>query len=143
MQNCMCNWLGMMILLGASFNVLADEKDQGGKQVPKEFEREVTVKVKLNYLLYLPKDYEKGKDWPLVLFLHGAGETGTDIEKVKKHGPPKQIEAGKDFPCIVVSPQAQRFGWDPQMLNALLDDIITTHKVDKDRVYVTEIGRAQ
>jgi predicted peptidase len=119
----------------------ADDKESAGKQAEKHFEKEIKVKVELNYLLYLPKGYEKGdKEWPLLLFLHGGGETGTDIEKVKKHGPPKLIEAGKDLPFIVVSPQAHRFGWDPQALNALLDELTAKYKVDKDRVYVTGLS---
>jgi predicted peptidase len=120
----------------------ADDKAGGkvapGQQVEQKFEKEVKVTVQLNYLLYLPKGYEKGKKaWPLVLFLHGGGETGTDIEKVKKHGPPKLIAKGKDFPCIVVSPQTRRFGWEPQTLHALLDDVAARYRVDPDRVYVT------
>ena len=59
----------------------------------------------MKYLLYLPKDYDQKESWPLLLFLHGAGERGDNLELVKKHGPPKLIEAGKDFPFIVVSPQ--------------------------------------
>ena len=45
------------------------------------------------------------KKWPLMLFLHGSGERGTDLNKVKKHGPPKIVEQKPDFPFIVVSPQ--------------------------------------
>ncbi|WP_082842816.1 alpha/beta hydrolase-fold protein [Gemmata sp. SH-PL17] len=116
----------------------AGRDDKSDKLVPKKFEREVKIKVEMDYLLYLPKGYEKGdKDWPLVLFLHGGGETGTDLEKVKIHGPPKLVAAGKEFPFILVSPQTRRFGWDPDTLHALLDEITTKHKVDKDRIYVT------
>ena len=119
----------------------ADEKAEAGRQTSKRFEKEVTVKVALEYLLYLPKDYDKGEQkWPLLLFLHGAGETGTDIERVKIHGPPKLIAAGKEFPFIVVSPQASRRGWDPTALNALLDEVIANYHVDKDRVYVTGLS---
>ena len=80
-------------------------------QQEKEFEREVTIKVKIKYLLYLPPGYESDKkDWPLLMFLHGAGESGDNLAKVKLHGPPKLIENKKrDFPCIVVSPQSD--GW--------------------------------
>lgn len=119
----------------------ADDKDAAGKQEPKHFEKEITVKVKLNYLLYLPDEYGKGdKAWPLVLFLHGAGESGDDLEKVKKHGPPKLIAEGKKFPFIVVSPQSARGGWDPAMLNALLDDLMAHYKVDRERVYLTGLS---
>jgi len=110
------------------------------KQQEKQFEKEVTVKAKLAYLLYLPPDYDKAdKPFPLVLFLHGAGETGKDLKQVKKHGPPKLAET-KDFPCIIVSPQCPAFGWDVDLLNALLDDVIAKYKVDKDRVYLTGLS---
>ena len=63
--------------------------------------------VTLRYLLALPAEYEKKADakWPLVLFLHGSGERGDDIEKVKIHGPPKLAAAGQDLPYVLVSPQ--------------------------------------
>ena len=69
----------------------------------------------VNYLLYLPDGYHQDtvKKWPLLLFLHGSGEKGDDLAKVKKHGPPKLIEQGKKFPFIVISPQAanREQGW--------------------------------
>lgn len=94
------------------------------------------------YLLYLPQGYEAepGKNWPLLLFLHGSGEMGTDIEKVKKHGPPKLIAEGKQFPFIVVSPQASSRGWQPDVLKAMLQDIQKKHRVDKDRIYLTGLS---
>jgi predicted peptidase len=132
---------GLVVVLCTAVALTADDKEPPGKQVPKRFEKEVKIKVEMDYLLYLPKGYEKGdKEWPLVLFLHGAGETGTELEKVKAHGPPKLVAAGKEFPFILVSPQAQRFGWDPATLNSLLDEVTATYKVDKDRVYVTGLS---
>ena len=99
------------------------------------------VQVQLNYLLYLPAVYEEKESWPLLLFLHGAGERGNDIELVKVHGPPKLIAAGKDFPFIVVSPQCREGGWwEPVSLLALLDEMVLRHNVDKDRVYVTGLS---
>ena len=99
------------------------------------------VEVQMSYLLYLPKDYEKRETWPLVLFLHGAGERGQDLELVKRHGPPKLIAAGKEFPFIVVSPQCpKKRWWEPIELNALLDEVNRKHKVDRDRIYVTGLS---
>jgi predicted peptidase len=116
-----------------------DDKDSPGKQVAKQFDKDGSVK--LHYLLYLPTDYAKSdKSWPLVLFLHGAGETGSDLNKIKIHGPPKLIEQKKDFPFIVVSPQNPQRGWQAETLNGLLDDVIAKYKVDKDRVYVTGLS---
>ena len=65
-----------------------------------------TVSATYSYLEYLPKDYDAagGKKWPLILFLHGAGERGTDPAKVAVHGPPKLVAKGQDLPCVVISP---------------------------------------
>ena len=51
------------------------------------------------------KGYERKPSWPLVLFLHGAGERGDNLDLIKKHGLPRLIAEGKKFPFIVVSPQ--------------------------------------
>jgi len=97
--------------------------------------------VKLNYLLYLPKDYAEKPAWPLMLFLHGAGERGDNLEMVKMHGPPKLIAAGKQFPFIVVSPQCPKgLWWNPFELATLLDEICEKYKVDQDRIYGTGLS---
>jgi predicted peptidase len=100
-----------------------------------------TIKVTMKYLLYLPKDYEQKPSWPLMLFLHGSGEKGDDLNLVKKHGPPKLVEAGQQFPFIVVSPQcANGRSWEPYELTALLDEMVEKYKVDQDRIYVTGLS---
>jgi predicted peptidase len=112
-------------------------------QQPKEFEKEIKVKVKLHYLLFLPERYDKAdKRWPMILFLHGSGESGRDLNKVKIHGPPKIVETKKDFPFILVSPQCPNShrGWGPNALNALLADIVSHYKVDRERIYLTGLS---
>jgi len=53
------------------------------KKLSKKFVSDVTVNVSLDYNIYFPSDYHKTKDnYPLVLFLHGAGERGNDLNKV-------------------------------------------------------------
>jgi len=91
--------------------------------------------------LSLPADYEQQERWPLVLFLHGAGERGEDINLVKVHGPPKRVDQGDKFPFILVSPQCPKnHDWEPLVLTALLDDIESRYKVDQDRIYVTGLS---
>lgn len=95
----------------------------------------------INFLLYLPEGYEENEKWPLLFFLHGAGERGTDLNLVKKHGPPKLIEAGKEFPFLVVSPQCpQETRWAAEDLVALANHIIEIHNVDPDRFYITGLS---
>jgi predicted peptidase len=110
-----------------------------GHQTHRTLER--NVKVRLQYLLYLPEDYAKKDSWPLVLFLHGAGERGGDLELIKKHGPPKLIENGMSFPFVVVSPQCpEDKWWEPVALTALLDEIVEKYKIDQDRIYLTGLS---
>jgi predicted peptidase len=110
-------------------------------QQAKTFEKKIAVTAKLDYLLSLPADYGKSrKAWPLVLFLHGAGESGSDLAKVKAHGPPKLVETKGPFPFILVSPQSPGRGWNPDTLNALLDTLFKQYRVDKARVYLTGLS---
>ncbi|MDA8693304.1 dienelactone hydrolase family protein [Saprospiraceae bacterium] len=95
------------------------------------------------YLIYYPEGYteKKKEDFPLMIFLHGAGERGTDISKVKIHGPPMKIEAGETYPAIVVAPQCpEDIRWDTDRLEELLQDIIKTNRVDESRIYLTGLS---
>ncbi len=106
------------------------------------FDKKITKYVGSQYLLYLPKDYyESEMNWPLMLYLHGGGATGTDINRVKRNGPPKLIEEGKEYPFIVVSPQHKKnIRFSNDFLVALLDDIVANYRVDEDRIYVTGLS---
>ncbi|WP_304147353.1 prolyl oligopeptidase family serine peptidase [Ignavibacterium album] len=109
-----------------------------------KLDKEVKLKVELQYLIYLPKNYETSEErFPLLLFLHGAGERGNDIELVKRNGPPKLVEEGKEFPFIIVSPQCPegtRWNYQTLALTALLDEIESKYRVDKNRIYVTGLS---
>jgi predicted peptidase len=108
------------------------------------FEKTITKTLSCQYLLYLPEGYgEKQQHWPMILFLHGADERGSDLKKVKKHGPPKIVEKQRDFPFIVVSPQCPEGDWwteKVEVLINLVDDIATRYKVDKKRIYLTGLS---
>jgi predicted peptidase len=116
----------------------------GANQSERTLDKQITKDVRCQYLLYLPKDYGRTeKKWPLMLFLHGAGERGDNLDLVKKHGPPKLVERGKDFPFIIVSPQCPAGVWWPEKLDtlvALLDEITSKYAVDTGRVYLTGLS---
>ena len=102
---------------------------------------EVTVPVKMKYFVALPENYEKQKSCSLVLFLHGSGERGDDLEIVKTHGLPRLISEGKKFPFIMVAPQCPKgIWWQATELTALLNKIEKEYRVDKDRIYVTGLS---
>jgi dienelactone hydrolase len=107
------------------------------QQTAQKFVREV------GYLLSLPDHYndDTSAQWPLMLFLHGSGESGHDIDKVKLHGPPQLVDRGKKFPFILVSPQSDvPTGWDIDMLYKLLQDIKKKYRVNNNKVYVTGLS---
>lgn len=114
------------------------------RQQSERLNKVIKVKVDLQYLIYLPGDYyTSDKQFPLVLFLHGAGERGNDIELVKRHGPPKLVEEGKEFPFILVSPQCPpgtRWNYETLSVIALLDEIESNYRVDKNKIYVTGLS---
>jgi predicted peptidase len=112
-------------------------------QESRTFKAPITKTANLKYLLYLPGDYESRDKWPLIIFLHGYGERGDDLELVKKHGLAKLIEAGQDFPFIIASPQCpDTTVWPEQAdeLNGLIDSLIAEHNVDTSRVYLTGLS---
>ncbi|MBL7077453.1 MAG: alpha/beta hydrolase [Kiritimatiellae bacterium] len=116
-------------------------------QHSQSFTTEVTTKVTADYFLYLPTEYAASDDdWPLVLFLHGAGERGDDLNKVAVHGPPMRVRKGEgEFPFILVSPQCPERDWwtsplQVATLNALLDDVVATYRVDRQRIYLTGLS---
>ncbi len=127
----------ILILFGCS----TTQQKVGGKQTEQILQKEIITTVQVGYLLYLPENYNTSSKWPLLLFLHGSGERGEDIEKVKVHGPPKLIANGKSFPFIVVSPQCPEGQlWSITDLDALLNEISENYKVDPDRIYVTGLS---
>ena len=135
----------LTIILNGCSMMDSNAADSTTGQKSKSFEKSIEISTNIDYLLYLPKDISASdKQWPLVMFLHGVGERGSDLEKVKAHGLPKLADK-QDFPFIIVSPQCpDRIWWDHpvqiETLNALLDQIIASYPVDPDRVYLTGLS---
>lgn len=97
----------------------------------------------LPYLIYLPKDYSatNGQRWPLMLFLHGSGERGTDVQRAAIHGPLKLVRAGREFPFIVIAPQCpEKELWQNEPLMQLLDGVTDKYAVDTKRIYLTGLS---
>lgn len=114
-----------------------------GRQVAQSRPLATTVRTTLDYWLYLPTGYDDAppRRWPLLFFLHGSGERGSDLQRVKVNGPPKFIESRPDLPLILVSPQVPENGaWDPHLLHALLRQLQTEWRVDPARVYATGLS---
>ena len=112
-------------------------------QTAQKFSIERKQVLATDYLLFLPEGYgaDSIKRWPLILFLHGAGERGTNLSLVAKHGPPKIDTSEKNFPFIVVSPQCPDGQiWSNDLLLALLDELEAKYAVDPKRIYLTGLS---
>ena len=101
---------------------------------------------KIEYLLHLPTRYQANPDtrWPLMLFLHGAGERGSNVLSVAWNGPPKLVKEGHDLPLVIVSPQCPANQWWNDAKNALLlgllDEVEAQYRIDTNRVYLTGLS---
>jgi len=135
------------ILASSNLDAYGDEKPAAGRQVARSLVAKSDAKERLDYWLYLPKKYDDGKQaWPVILFLHGAGERGDDLQQVKKHGPPKTAGQQAELErFVIVSPQCpaeQR--WTDQRQLDLLDQLLTQLaeelRIDKQRIYLTGLS---
>ena len=102
------------------------------------------LKRSLEYYLSLPLQYDQIEDsWPLIMFLHGAGEWGNDLSLVKKHGIPRVVNEMEDFPFVTVSPQCPENDWwlnRLEDLKYLIDTIVEQYRIDESRIYLTGLS---
>ena len=109
----------------------------------KKFSFNITFQ--MEYLLFLPESYTQSTNqkFPLILFLHGAGERGSDLDSVKRHGIPKIVETNPDFPFIAVSPQCPEDSWwtsELHTINGLIEEVVEKYQVDTSRIYLTGLS---
>jgi predicted peptidase len=99
----------------------------------------------IRYRLMAPARPEPGRVYPLVLFLHGAGERGQD-NRQQLQGLPEQMSGQlwkSRFPCYFLAPQCpEGTSWGQQMteLESMLQHVVETHPIDKRRIYLTGLS---
>lgn len=98
----------------------------------------------LNYIVNLPNNYEeKTKQlFPVILFLHGIGERGNDINVVKKYGIHRYLDV-IDIPFIIISPQCHSNNfWETHFndIELLLQNIEKKYRVDIERICLVGIS---
>lgn len=136
--------IGVLCILLILWTSAMAQQPLAGSQVPVQgntiFIKKATA---YPYLIYLPKDYDANRreGFPVLLFLHGAGERGNDLSYVKKNGTPGFVESMEDFPFILVSPQCPAGEvWDSEQLMAVIDEVILNYKSDTTRIYCTGLS---
>lgn len=103
-------------------------------------------KIEMGYYLSLPEDYSSEKVFPMIVFLHGAGERGNgrdELHLIKKEGICRYLAEGKTYPAIVLCPQCpRRLVWDNLVfeLKELIDYIADSFHADRHRISLTGIS---
>lgn len=103
----------------------------------------VTRKVNVGTVIAKPRTYDQDrkKHWPLLVFLHGSGERGTDLAKVRIHGPLHHYDEGTDYPFIIAAPQCpDNTWWDWNVLSGWLDQVLKKFRVNPDQIYLTGLS---
>ncbi|KRD10105.1 phospholipase [Flavobacterium sp. Root901] len=92
----------------------------------------------LGYVLHKPANTKDKK--PLIVFISGDGEKGTDLEKVKVHGPLKYLKT-HTLDTYVLAPQCKEDeNWDTESIYQLILKIQKENKIDAERIYVTGLS---
>ncbi|MDN3677294.1 prolyl oligopeptidase family serine peptidase [Flavobacterium paronense] len=110
--------------------------------VSQDIEGNFSVEIKTQYsygfLLHKPENNKEKK--PLIVFLHGDGEKGTDIEKVKIHGPFNYLQT-HTIDAYVLAPQCrENTSWDSESLYLLIQKVQKENNIDGKRIYLTGLS---
>ena len=98
----------------------------------------VVTNYELGYVLHKPVNTKEKK--PLIVFISGDGEKGTDLEKVKINGPLKYLKTHQ-LDAYVLAPQCKEDeNWDIESIYQLIIKIQKENKIDSERIYVTGLS---
>jgi predicted peptidase len=96
----------------------------------------------VNAVIYTPANYSPTKKYPLVLFMHGMGEAGTNVSLMYNTGLPQVLKSGYKpaFDFIMVAPQRSSYSVDPTWLPGIMKDILSRFPIDTTRMYMTGLS---
>ncbi len=100
----------------------------------------------LPYVLYVPRAYDPSKAWPLILFLHGSGESGTDGSRQLTQGLPREVMSNPDrWPFVVVMPQkpSEDSEWERYEVDVMAILARTRHELSVDVTRLILTGLSQ
>lgn len=129
-----------------SLSILPAVRTEGQSVQTGFLDRSVTIAgVAYPYEIYVPASYSTAQQWPVILFLHGAGERGGDRLLQTSNALGAAIRrAPSAYPAIVVLPQVPNdsswVGIPSQVAMTALDNTMAEFRIDPDRVYVTGLS---
>ena len=130
--------MNKMKYLVLTFYILLFNFNGFAQETKANFTIEVKKTYSYGFILHKPKDLKSKK--PLVVFLHGSGEKGTDLEKIKAHGPLKYIQ-NQPLDAYILAPQCpENSYWDAESLYQLIQKVINENPIDTQRIYLTGLS---
>lgn len=116
------------------------------KYVQKEFVYKANIipNLTMNYIIGVPEDWTPEESLPMIVFLHGAGERGTDVSMIRIYGVPKLLEKGLSVRAVMLAPQlpSEDFVWNGVVddLMQLIHETAEKYSVDKNRISLTGVS---
>jgi predicted peptidase len=145
MKNSNCNWATykkidkrIKIRVAIILFVLFGSKFSFAQEIKASFSKDITTKLEIKYILELPTNQKE--KFPLIVFLHGSGERGTDLEMVKNHSP-FTYKSLIQSPVALLAPQCPaNIWWDTNVVYQLIKEISTKYNIDTSRIYLTGLS---
>ena len=106
-------------------------------------QREIYGTSPFDYLLYIPKNYDERRKYPLLVFLHGAVERGDDLSVLKCHSIPKILDSDVKYNAVIVSPQCKTgVTWSSQTekIFTFINDMISKYSIDENAISITGLS---
>lgn len=145
----------LFIFSACKKNLSIDQKSETDNVIETALPVHSAIKAYINnncagYYEALPARYDSSaKKYPLILFVHGIGELGTDLSKMLRAGLPRLINRkkfpadfevnGQHFSFIVISPQFKK--WPKNIdVKSVIDYAVKEYRIDTSRIYVTGLS---
>lgn len=123
----------LMTLLAITYAIVSNAQETSGS-----FSTQITTSYTYGFLLHKPQNTKVKK--PLIVFLHGSGERGNDLEKLKVHGPLKYIK-NNELDSYILAPQCVENGnWEAESLFQLIQKVCKENAIDTNRIYLTGLS---
>lgn len=123
------------LILFVLFSLFVQAQEKSG-----QLKQKIELEFEMNYLLRLPEN--QSNKYPLLVFLHGAGERGNDLSKVKLNGPLKEEykEYTKDLAILAPQCPEGRY-WDIETVYQVIQKVIKDNpKIDTSRIYLSGLS---
>lgn len=136
----------VQVCLAAIFLVTGAQSLEAAKQRSVEqtgvIRARAVTQAQHRYLAITPTNFlDRSIRHPLIIFLHGGDQSGSDLNLLKLNGPPKYALANPDFPFVVVAPQPQPGKvWEPAAVAAMVKHAVSRFRADPNRVYLTGLS---